>query len=67
MTIQEVKDNLPDVPVKYGGKVVMGWLRGRLLPFPKVFIGPRGTIGGWEVSWETATRAINTGNPILID
>jgi len=66
MTIQEIKENLPDIKIKLdNGEIVKGLVRGRNLRFAKV---SRTTWGGFafDVAWETIERCINNNTPLIL-
>ena len=79
MTIAEVKRDLPNVPVKTAsGKRHMARVSGRLNQFATVTLSyieharPKEHLRGrpWsdaQFSWESVTRAINTGEPLDFD
>jgi len=64
LTVKMVKELLPQVMVTFEGDQYRAQVYGRMLPFACVQIISKPYIFH-EVSWETVTRAINTGNSIL--
>lgn len=76
LSITEVKQQLPMVKIKWGGKHYWGRVSGRLNQFAsvspyqvidncklvKTIIGPR-----FEFSWHTVTEAINKNRELLAD
>lgn len=65
MTLAEIKDKLPDVPVNLYGRVVMGQLAGRLLDYPTVHLRTCPP-SSFQYAWETIQHAINTNTPLNI-
>lgn len=70
LTIADVKRDLPDVPATWRGKPYRGKLTGRRCEFPEVTVFVK--CGGRDYqtcpfSWDTVTRAINSGRPLEID
>ena len=65
LSIQDVKDQLPDVKVNDNGTIHKAILRGRQLDFPKVHYGPNYQYS-FEVSWQTLTHCINENKPVII-
>ena len=62
MTVEEVRDQLPDVSVRLAdGTIVSGHLSGRKNDFATVWLHIP-----IEFAWETIATAINTGNPLRI-
>lgn len=64
-TIARVKDELPDVPVLYQGKVYKGQLRGRKMDFPRVYFvvdGKHAFDAEW--SWQTIVDCLNNGGSL---
>ncbi len=64
MTINEIKENLPDVKLLRDGKAYTGNIRGKKLKFAKVLIV--GTGVDITASWEAIARAINSNTPVII-
>lgn len=61
MTISVFKKNLPQVLVKYDGKVYRCNVSGRKNKFATVKIDlPNKTFVSWEFAWATLVRSINT-------
>lgn len=68
-TVPMVKDKLPDVQVRYNGKIKTARVVGRKLPFAVVSLD-LGHPTHWlnrEVAWETIVHCLNTNTPILLD
>ena len=57
-TAESVKEKLPDVPVKFNGKVYIGRVLGRKNRFATVSIDDGRE---WEWNWETIATALNNG------
>lgn len=61
LTVDQVKETLPEVEVKRNGKIYAAKVRGRRMPFAEVYwetdCGPMSA----EFAWETVTNAINNG------
>lgn len=66
MSIQEVKDQLPDVTIRYADypTTYPASVSGRLNRFATVTRIDNGM--QWEFSWEAVTRAVNTGRSLLV-
>ena len=62
---KEVKEQLPEVKVNLYGKIYIGHIGGRKLPFPRVHIRELCN-ASWEVSWETITRCIIDNKAIIL-
>lgn len=68
MTIEQIKEKLPDVKVKIGDKIHTGHVRGRLMDFAHVWVLGVPTPNSQcsqEYSWETIQRAVETGRPLI--
>jgi hypothetical protein len=64
-TPDRVRDELPDVTVRFaGGLMRTGRVGGRRLPFARVTC--TGMLGGVEVAWKTIADCLNSDTPILI-
>ena len=63
LTIEEVKEQLPPVDVRYQGKIMQAMVRGRLNRFASVSLWPSHDVS-FEYSWEAVHRAVITGNPL---
>lgn len=63
LTIEQVKEQLPCVEVRYQGKTVMALVRGRQNKFASVSLWPSHDVS-FEYSWEAVHRAVVTGNPL---
>lgn len=63
-TVERVKDELPDMPVLYQGKVYQGQLRGRKMDFPKVYFTVNGHELNAEWSWQTIVNCLNNGGSL---
>jgi hypothetical protein len=70
LTVADVKRDLPQVKIRYGGKLYWGRVTGRLNQFATV--SPFSLIDGRKLvttimvpcipfAWETVTRAVNSG------
>lgn len=55
MTVEEVKEQLPDIRVCFNGVIQGAIVRGRKNRFASVI--PHGDSGKFEVSWEAVARA----------
>jgi hypothetical protein len=66
MTIDEIKENLPDVKVKIGTGIFTGILRGRFLPYAQVWVPELGPDIKIEYSWKIVQQAINNNKPLKI-
>lgn len=70
VTLEYVKEQLPDVLVEYQGGVFTGKVTGEDTDYATVTIAPDGDYGyGYvtaEFSWEAVTRMINTGSPLVM-
>ena len=66
MTIDEIKERLPDVKVSFNGDVYNGVLSGRERQFPLVTIFHSMRAQSFEFSWSAIERAINTDTPLKI-
>jgi hypothetical protein len=71
-TAQRVRDELPDVDVKIGKKVLRARLSGRLNAFATVSVTNSGTprrgwqlFMDWHFSWDTIARCLNSGKPLI--
>lgn len=68
MTESQVRSDLPNVPVLLDGRLMVGRLSGRELPFARValFHGDgRAALTVLEFSWTAVARAATTNNPLL--
>lgn len=69
MNIEEIKEKLPSVKVKIGGKVWEGRISGRKEKFATVIV-PLGTypatFGPYQYAWETIKRHLDTGKPLTV-
>ena len=61
-TLETLKQELPDVQVKRGGKVYKAHIQGRALPFPQVWCPELDR--SYEFAWKTVLNAVNN-NTIL--
>jgi hypothetical protein len=65
-TIERVKAELPNVPVRFNGRDYPGTVRGSQELFAKVTAEPlRGIYCTQEVSWATLARCLNAKRPVL--
>jgi len=62
LTIEAIKETLPDVPVRYCGKAYNAWLRGRLVQFPTLYISELGV--SCTASWSAIQHVLNNGTSI---
>ena len=62
LTIEEVKEHLPRVELRYFDRIYSAVIRGRQDKFATVFWNDR----SWQFSWETITRAINADRPLVV-
>lgn len=58
-TIERVKEELPEIPLLFRGKVVLAHPCGRKNAFATV----RYEEMSWEFSWETLTHILNSKTP----
>lgn len=66
-SVQEVKESLPRVLVKYpNGQTAYAKITGRLLRFPRLTVANDAEMSYFETSWEAVTRAVNNNTPITI-
>jgi hypothetical protein len=63
--IQQVKDDLPNVKVKVGTKIVEGRIVGRNRPYPIVIFDHAGVTIDAEWSWQAITRSVLTDKPLV--
>lgn len=61
-TVEQVKEELPSIPVQFGGKVVQADVSGRKNAFASVWIDSR----VWQFAWETLVHILNSGQPGLV-
>ena len=66
MTIDQIRDDLPNVRVRMpNGRITVGYLSGRFRSFAHVIVD---TGNGWESagewSWQTVTDAVNADRPL---
>ena len=66
LSIAQIKQALPDIPVMHGGKRKIGRVVGRELKFPTVFLTDSPSVHA-EVSWQVVQRANNEGIAISLD
>ena len=59
-TVAYVKEHLPNVKVKIGGKIYTGHVRGRKNPYASVCVGGE----CHEVSWDTVARCVTNKTPV---
>lgn len=62
MTINEIKEQLPDVKVNVNGKIETCQIAGRKLDYPSVYT----SIGRFEYSWQAIERAINDNTALKV-
>jgi len=66
MSIEDVKRCLPEIKIRCeSGEIKTGHVYGRNLKFAKVSCDDWGCFG-FDVAWETITRAINNDTPISL-
>ena len=61
MTLNEVKNILPDVKVKYHGIIYAGQVRGRKCDYATIYFND--VHADW--SWESVTRAVSQNTPLV--
>ena len=66
MTVQEVKDKLPNVKVKLFGRVLTGHVSGRKKKYATVWVKSGGHIYDHQYSWQTVARAITMKQPLRV-
>lgn len=64
MTIEEIKENLPDVKIEFEGKVQSAHVRGRKNKFASVIL-KNGLV--FEYAWQTIERVINNGSYLITE
>ena len=65
MTVAELKRDLPDVHVRLpNGRIVMGIVTGRQLPFARVYL--RGNVSA-DFAWDAVLRVANGVGCLVID
>ena len=65
LTIEQIKNDLPEVNVRYNGEVKRALVCGRKLRFPIACI--LGESASFEFSWPAIARAVNTGAVLNAD
>lgn len=78
-TAARVREELPDVQVKIGRKVVQGRVSGRLNQFATVSVTNGSTskrfpsfgshapiFMDWSVAWDTIAHSLNTGKALIV-
>ena len=66
MSIEDVKKCLPSIKIRCdNGDIKTGHVYGRALKFAKVSCDDWGCFG-FDVAWETITRAVNNDTPIIL-
>ena len=65
MTIEQVKDELPDVSVKWRGTVYRAGVRGRKNRFATVFLFDLPEVSA-EWSWAAVARSVESGCPLVL-
>ena len=69
-TIESVKRDLPNVPIRVGKKIQYARITGRLNPVATVTVHGEYSHAlktpwrDWHFSWEAIVRALNTGEPL---
>ena len=71
-TAKQVRDQLPNVVVRIGKKVVTGRVSGRLNAFATVSVTNEGTLHSGsqlfmdkEVAWQTVANCLNNERPVV--
>jgi hypothetical protein len=64
MTIDEIKEKLPDVKVKVFGEVYNGMLSGREKQFPLVYVFELRQ--SYAFSWHAIYRAVNNNTALIV-
>ena len=64
MTVDEVRETLPQIPVRIGSIIKWGMLCGRNREYAIIYVPD--IKSSFEVSWKTATHCINTERPVII-
>lgn len=64
-SIERVKNELPDVSVKWRGKVYRAAVRGRLNRFATVHLLDLPEVSA-EWSWLSVARAVESGSPLVL-
>jgi hypothetical protein len=63
-TIEQVKEELPQVWVRMGKAVILARVSGRANRFATVWFDREATYA-FEYSWEAVTRSLNTDEPLI--
>lgn len=66
LTVEQVKELLPDVRVHILGMTVTARVSGRKERFAAVFVPMQGSWLNFQFSWETVTRAVNGGRVLQV-
>jgi hypothetical protein len=65
LTIEQIKEELPDVQIKVFNKIVTGHLAGRKNEFAGVWVEIDGTQLNWTFSWFAIKEALANNRPLL--
>lgn len=65
MTIEEIKEKLPDVKVKYQGKIYNAILTGRKNTFATIHTITEYNVQSFDYSWQAIERAINNDTALI--
>ncbi len=68
MTMQQVKNDLPDVLLHIGKQIITAHVCGRLMPFATVWYIDQTTRARHDVvfCWESVTESVNQHRPLRI-
>ena len=61
-TIEQVKEDLPEVDININGKILKAKVTGRKLPFASVTVDEQ----TYEYAWGTIVNALNAKRPLQI-
>lgn len=65
-TIADVKNQLPDVKIKFAGKIHSARIAGRENKFATVWFRIDGDLIDFEYSWNAILHSVQTGNPLTV-
>ena len=61
-----VREDLPDVTVRFRGREVQCITFGRQCDFARVQLQGARDVPAWEFSWDAIARSLNTGRPLRV-
>ncbi len=66
-TVERVQEELPDVPVKFNGREVIGHIKGRQLDHPAVWIEVDGQHYHRFYAWESIQDVLNCDSHLILE